>query len=413
METSPLLERYKGIVSASLIEQIYETARLLRGLHVLHVNTTAQGGGVAEILSDLIPLAEELGIRHDWKVITLDEASGNFTARLVDMLQGYDTGAFPEAEKEVFLEKLRHAVSQGPEYQADVYFIHDFQLVPLAEFYPWMRPAIWFCHVDTAHPSPSAHQYIQQFLGPYAITCFNSSASVFKNLPPDHVRVVTLGIDPFRVKNYDLPRKKGMQILRSCGIDTNRPLITQVSRFGTWKNPWQVIEIYRQVKQQMPDVQLAMVGALEAEDDIKSREILADLQRNYVHGDADIHLLSDPTIINHEAVNAFQHYSSVILQRSIREGFGFTVTEAMWKNQPVVGTRVTGLQMQITHGVNGYLVDETEAAADCTLKLLRDRDLWSKMGANAHETVKRRFLFPTLILAYLKALQGAMARAAV
>jgi trehalose synthase len=174
METSPLLDRYKGIVSASLIEQIYEAAHALAGLHVLHVNTTAQGGGVAEILSDLLPLVEELGIRHDWKVISLDEASGYFTARLVDMLQGYDTGAFPEAEKQVFLEKLRHAVNTWPAYQADVYFIHDFQLVPLAEFCPWMRPAIWFCHVDTAHPTPSAQQYIQQFLEPYALTCFNS-----------------------------------------------------------------------------------------------------------------------------------------------------------------------------------------------------------------------------------------------
>jgi trehalose synthase len=156
MEPSPLLDRYKGLVSASLIQQIYEVAQSLAGLQVLHVNTTAQGGGVAEILSDLLPQVEELGVHHDWKVIALDEASGSFTARLVDMLQGYDTGAFPEADKQVFLEKLRHAVSQGPAYQADVYFIHDFQLVPLAQFCPWMRPAIWFCHVDTAHPTPSA-----------------------------------------------------------------------------------------------------------------------------------------------------------------------------------------------------------------------------------------------------------------
>ena len=412
MKTSPLLDRYKGIVSASLIKQIYEVADSLAGLHVLHVNTTAQGGGVAEILSQLLPLVEELGIHHDWKVISLDETSGYFTACLVDMLQGYDTGAFPEAEKEVFLEKLRHAVSKGPEYQADVYFIHDFQLVPLATFFPWMRSAIWFCHVDTAHPTPSAQQYIQQFLDPYAITCFNSPASVFKDLPPENVRVVTLGIDPFRVKNRDLPRDRGMQILSSCGIDPARPLITQVSRFGVWKNPWQVIEIYRLVKQQMPDVQLAMVGAMEAKDDMKAQEILADLQRNYVYGDADIHLLSDPTIINHEAVNAFQRYSSVILQRSIREGFGFTVTEAMWKKQPVVGTCVTGLQMQITHGLNGYLVDDTEGAASHTLELLQDRDLWHKLGENAYETVRHRFLFPVLILDYLKALQGALPRAA-
>ena len=161
----------------------------------------------------------------------------------------------------------------------------------------------------------------------------------------------------------------------------------------------------------MPAVQLALVGALEAKDDVKAEEILADLQRNYVQGDTDIHLLSDPTIITHEAVNAFQRYSSVILQRSIREGFGFTVTEAMWKKQPVVGTRVTGLQMQITHGSNGYLVDETDAAAAYTLKLLQDRELWRELGANAYETVRQRFLFPALILDYLKALQGAQARA--
>jgi len=413
MENSPLLDRYKGLVSESLLTQIYEVAHSLAGLHVMHVNTTAQGGGVAEILSDMLPLVDELGIQHDWKVISLDGDSGSFTARLVDMLQGYDTGAFPEAEKQVFLEKLRHAVSQGPAYQADVYFIHDFQLAPLAEFFHLMRPAIWFCHVDTAHPTLSAQQYIQQFLDPYAITCFNSAASVFKDLPPEHVRVVTLGIDPFRVKNRDLPRDRGMQILSSCGIDPTRPLITQVSRFGVWKNPWQVIEIYRLVKQQMPDVQLALVGALEAKDDIKAEEILADLQRNYVQGDTDIHLLSDPTIINHEAVNAFQRYSSVILQRSIREGFGLTVTEAMWKKQPVVGTRVTGLQMQITHGSNGYLVDETEEAAAYTLKLLQDRDLWRELGANAYETVRQRFLFPSLILDYMMALQGAQANASV
>jgi len=199
-----------------------------------------------------------------------------------------------------------------------------------------------------------------------------------------------------------------MQILSNCGIDTTRPLITQVSRFGIWKNPWQCIDIYRLVKQQMPDVQLAMVGALEAKDDVNAVEILGDLQRNYVRGEADIHLLSDPAIIDHEAVNAFQRYSSVILQRSIREGFGFTVTEAMWKRQPVIGTHVTGLEMQITHGSNGYLVDDTDPAAAYTLRLLQDRDLWRELGTNAYETVRQHFLFPALILDYLQALQAAL-----
>ena len=206
MIPTPQLDRYKCTVDESLIDQIYEVARSLAGLRVLHVNTTDQGGEVAEILNELIPLMEDLGIKHDWKVIPLDESSGYFTARLVDMLQGYDTGKFPEQDKQVFLEKLRRSVSYGQDYQADIYFIHDFQLVPLAEFFPWMRPAIWFCHVDTAHPTPSAQQYIRQFLDPYAITCFDSQASVFKDLPSKKIQVVTLGIDPFRVKNRSCQR---------------------------------------------------------------------------------------------------------------------------------------------------------------------------------------------------------------
>src|SRR5579859_4413929 len=388
MRTSSLLDRYNGIVDASCIEGIYELASALAGLRVLHVNTTAQGGGVAEILNELIPLMEDLGIKHDWKVIPLDDASGYFTSRLVDMLQGYEAGEVPEKEKQVFLEKLRRSVKYSGDYQADIYFIHDFQLVPLAQFFPWMRPATWFCHVDTAQPNPSAQQYIRQFLDPYEVVCFNSQASVFKDLPREKTQVVTLGIDPFRVKNRTLPQARGKEILARCGIDTSRPLITQVSRFGIWKNPWQVIDIYRLVKQQMPSVQLALVGAMEAKDDIKAMEIMTDLQQHAVNGDADIHLLYDPTTIDHEAVNAFQRYSSVILQRSIREGFGFTVTEAMWKNQPVVGTSVTGLRTQIIDGRNGYIADDTETCAAYTLKLIQDRKLWRKLGRQAHLRVK-------------------------
>lgn len=404
MGKSPLLDRYTRYVDESEITKIYALARPLAGKRVLHLNTTSEGGGVAEMLNAIIPVMEELGIRHEWKVVPLDDASCYFTAKLVDMLQGYEQGDVPENEKNEFLEKLRHAIGKREDYQADIYFIHDFQLAPLVHFNPWMTPAAWFCHVDTANPNPAAVDYVRQFLDPYQITCFNSRASVFKSLLPDKVRVVTLGIDPFTIKNRLLSRERGMKILASCGIDTQRPLISQISRFGVWKNPWQVVEIYRLVKQQMPEVQLALVGALEAKDDIKAQEILEDLHQNYVHGDTDIHLLSDPEFINHEAVNAFQRYSNVILQRSIREGFGMTVTESMWKNQPIVGTDVTGLRMQITHGDNGYLADETEVAAEYTLELLQDRALWSKLGAKAHESVKTRFLLPTMLQGYLKAL---------
>src|SRR5260370_12625165 len=194
-----------------------------------------------------------------------------------------------------------------------------------------------------------------------------------------------------------------MKLLTRWGIDTPRPLITQVSRFGNWKNPWQVIDIYRLVKQQLPSVQAALVGAMEASDDILAMEVLKDVQAK-AGGDPDIHLLYDPAVIKHQEVNAFQRYSSVILQRSIREGFGLTVTEAMWKYQPVVGTSATGLRTQIIDGRNGYIADDPETAAQDTLKLIKDRALCPRLGKQAHLRVKENYLLPMMIAEYLDAL---------
>ncbi len=404
MKRSPQLDRYARFVGENLLSQIYRAAESLTGLHVLHFNTTAQGGGVAELLQELVPLMEELGITQTWKVITLDEASNLFTAHLVDLLQGIEHGHIPEEDQRVFLDKLRRTpvMSRAEENQADIYFIHDFQLAPLAKLFPWMRPAIWMCHVDTANPDPHGKAYIDQFLDAYTLCVFNTPLSIFKDLPPEKTHVITPTIDPFSEKNRYIAPAVGLEMLARCGIDTTRPLITQVSRFGNWKNPWQVIDVYRLVKQELPSVQVALVGAMEAADDIKAMEILKDIQAK-AGEDPDVHLLYDPAVINHPEVNAFQRYSSVILQRSTREGFGLTVTEAMWKYQPVVGTSITGLRTQIIDGRNGYIADDTESCAKYTLKLIQDRELWSKLGKQAHEHVKDNYLLPTMVLQYLDA----------
>jgi trehalose synthase len=262
------------------------------------------------------------------------------------------------------------------------------------------------CHVDTANPDPHGKAFIDQFLGAYDVCVFDTSFSVFKDLPPEKAHLITPTIDPFSDKNRDLTPTEGLEMMAHCGIDTTRPLITQVSRFGNWKNPWQVIDVYRLVKQKLPSVQVALVGAMEAADDINAMEILADIQTK-AGEDPDIHLLYDPALIKHPEVNAFQRYSSVILQRSIREGFGLTVTEAMWKYQPVVGTSVTGLRAQIIDGENGYIADDTETCAKRTLNLIEDRDLWHKLGEQAHIRVKNNFLFPMMVLQYLGALMQA------
>jgi trehalose synthase len=391
-----------------VLARIYSAAESLAGVSVLHVNTTAQGGGVAELLESLLPLMVELGIPHSWKVIPLDEASNLFDAHLVDLLQGMEHGDIPEADQHVFLEKLRRMpdLQRADQNHADIYFIHDFQLVPLTTLFPWMRPAIWMCHVDTANPDPHGKAYIDQFLDAYDVCVFNTPLSVFKTLPAERTHVITPTIDPFSEKNRFLTPARGLRMLAQCGIDTTRPLITQVSRFGNWKNPWQVIDVYHLVKQELPSVQVALVGAMEAADDINALEILKDIQAK-AGADPDIHLLYDPAVIKHLEVNAFQRYSSVILQRSIREGFGLTVTEAMWKYQPVVGTSVTGIRTQIIDGQNGYIADETEACAERTLKLIHDRVLWRKLGKQAHEHVKDHYLFPMMVLQYLDALKKA------
>jgi trehalose synthase len=189
---------------------------------------------VAELLQSLIPLMEELGIPHSWKVISLDEASNLFAAHLVDLVQGIEHGDIPEADQRRFLEKLRSiAVTQQLEQsQADLYFIHDFQLAPLASLFPRLRPALWMCHVDTAHPDPGRQAYINQFLDAYSVCIFDTPLSVFTNLPKEKTHVITPSIDPFSEKNRFLPPEKGLEMLARCGIDTSRPLITQVSRFG-------------------------------------------------------------------------------------------------------------------------------------------------------------------------------------
>nr|BBH94162.1 glycosyl transferase family 1 [Thermogemmatispora argillosa] len=402
--TTPGLERFRGLVSDDLLAEIYDLARPLQGLHVLHINTTAQGGGVAALLRVLLPLVSELGIPHTWRVVQLNEFAATFMARLTDMLQGGEPGQITPDDQRQFLDSLQSAMQPFAHERADLYYVHDIQLAPLGQLFPHLRPALWFNHIDTAQPNPVALQYISQFLDAYALCTFNTPFSIFPQLPAERVAVITLGIDPFSERHVPLSEAEGQALLASCGIDPGRPLITQVSRFGRWKNPWQVIEIYRLVKQRRPDVQVALVGALEASDDIRAQAILADLQQ-WAGDDPDIHLLWDPAQLTAPVVNAFQRFSQVILQRSSREGFGLTVAEAMWKYQPVVGTSATGVRYQITHGRDGFIADDAASAADYTLYLLEDRERWRQMGEAAHRSVQERFLLPLMLRDYLAALR--------
>ncbi|GCE30882.1 glycosyl transferase family 1 [Dictyobacter alpinus] len=404
MRRSAQLDQYSAYIGEDVLTTIYNKADKLRGIHVSHINTTAHGGGVAEILAELEPLVRDFDIKHTRKIIQLDEKAHDFTSSLIGLLQGGQSGDISATDRDNFVDWLGQARLSEHDDAADAYIVHDYQLVPLAQLYDWMKPAAWFCHVDTAHPNPHALNYVKSFLDAYQLAIFNTELSVFPDLPTNFSQVMILGIDPFQRKHAPLEHAQGVKILQQCGIDVHRPLITQVSRFDPWKNPKQVIDVYRLVKQQLPEVQLAFVGAMTATDDTGAVDVLHDLQ-HYADGDTDIHFLSDPAIVGDDQVNAFQRYSSVILQRSLREGFGLTATEAMWKNQPVVGTSATGLRTQLVDGQNGYIVDDTATCAERTLELLLKRDLWQRLGTNAHEHVRTHYLLPMMLLSYLDALE--------
>jgi trehalose synthase len=401
------LIHYKDLVGEHLLDEIEVMSRQMQDLCVIHYNTTVKGGGVAGTLRDLLETVNELGIKHHSKIVHLDESGCRFMAKLSELTQGGGAGTLTETEQAEFIQGLRRSLTHISEDRADVYWIHDIQLVPIAKLLPNMRPAVWLCHVDTANPNRNAEQFIRSYLSDYDLCVYNTPLSAFKREPVKSFETIALGIDVFGVKNREIDPVKGKTIMKECGIDIDRPTIAQVARFGRFKNPWQAIEIYRRVKIDVPQVQLALIGAMEATDDIEAREIYEDI-RLLANDDPDIHLLSNPKTIGHPQVNAFQWYSDVILQRSTREGFGLTVTEAMWKRQPVIGTSATGFKFQIEHEKNGFIADDTESTAEYTLQLLKNPQLRFHLGWEAKEHVRRHFLLPIMVRDYLKLLKRAV-----
>ena len=231
MKKSIQLDRYRQFGNENIFEEIYFRASLLDGIHIAHINTTRNGGGVAELLHSFIPIMQELGIKHSWEVVELTDLSKNFMFKLWDMLQG-ESGVFPQAEGEAHVAELSRYLKSKKKIQADVYIVHDFILAPLAHLSPYMRPAIWFCHIDTANPVSESEMYIRQFLNAYDLCAFNTQASILKELPRERVQVISLGINPFSTKNRPLPTSERIKLLTRCGIDVARP--SNIANFTLW-----------------------------------------------------------------------------------------------------------------------------------------------------------------------------------
>ncbi|QIN84469.1 glycosyltransferase [Rubrobacter tropicus] len=395
---------YESSAGAEAVAQLRELAEPLRGARVLHLNATPYGGGVAEILRSEIPLLRDLGIVADWRLITGDEPFFSVTKAMHNGLQGAERELTP-AERETYLTySARNASLLEEEY--DLIVVHDPQPLALLKLRgKGSSRWVWRCHIDTAEPNPQVWGFLRQYLEGYDAAVFTLGSFAPPDVPVGRVEIVPPAIDPESPKNMRLDRRTAQNVLAWIGVDTARPLVTQVSRFDPWKDPLGVMEAYRLVREEVPDLQLALVGSM-ALDDPEGWEIYRRIQAAS-KSDLHIHLFTNLTGVGNVEVNAFQRLSDVVIQKSIREGFGLVVSEALWKETPVVAGRAGGIPLQMQGGAGGFLVDSVEECAAKTLRLLKDPEEGAELAGMGRELVRGRFLLTRLIADELR-LYGAL-----
>ena len=401
-------EDYRPLLDPKLADELATVAGEMGQLRVLHLNSTATGGGVAEILQSMVPLGNSLGIETERIVINPDAAEFfDVTKKIHNMLQGSD-GELSSAELDIYFSCIQRVADdmRAKGLAADVWFVHDPQLLPLARLLPKKEGEIWIwiCHIDLTTPNQSVLDALMPLTQVYDQLIFSQSAYVPKNLG-DKVPVLIAppAIDPLTIKNTPMDLPQAEKIVSAMGIDTARPLVTQVSRFDLWKDPWGVIDAFRIARESVPGLQLALLGLSQATDDPEGVKVFKTVA-DHAAGDPDIHLYFDPAempVSVDEVVNAVQMASAVLMQKSTREGFGLTVTEGMWKGKPVIGGDAGGIRVQINDGVTGFLVSSPEQCAQRLVELLQDEALSARIGEAAKGSVRKRFLLPRLALDYL------------
>jgi trehalose synthase len=393
------LNKYAPIIGDQKISEIRNLADRLAGKSVCHINSTSFGGGVAEILHKLVPLMQDVGLKADWRLIKGSDEFFNVTKAFHNGLQGMGIPLTDEMKK-IYLE-YDEANAQRLDLHHEFVVVHDPQ--PAAIISPQkirVGKWIWRCHIDLSTPNPEFMSFLVPIIYQYDSLIFTVEQYVPEPLQSRKVAIIPPSIDPLSDKNKPLSEDVVLSILDKYGIDPERPIITQVSRFDPWKDPLGVIDAYRIVKKEMPTMQLLLIASM-AKDDPEGWTYYEKIAR-YAADDLDIHLLTDLKGVGNIEVNAFQRASNVILQKSTREGFGLSVTEALWKEVPVVGGNVGGIPLQIIDGVNGFLVNNVQEAAERTLYLLKHSAEAKKMGAKGKEHVLKNFLITRHLEDYLK-----------
>jgi len=392
------LDRYSEICGPNVIDQLRQLVAPLKGVKVIHVNSTRTGGGVAEILAKLVPLKKDLGIDVSWEVIDGDADFFKCTKGFHNALQGNKV-EIPKSLLQNYEQTNRRNADElrAKLESADIVFIHDPQPAPLLEYCPQRRGKwIWRCHIDASRPYRPIWKYLRSFVAGYDASIF-SLAAFAQPLP--HVEyLIAPSIDPLSEKNIELDRAEIESVVAGLGVDLERPVMTQVSRFDIFKDPVGVIRGFRLTKKFIPTLQLILAGG-EATDDPEALSVLNDV-RTAANDDPDIHIMLLPADA-HRTINAIQRASDIILQKSLREGFGLTVTEAMWKGKPVIGGDTGGIRIQVVNHKTGFLVNTPEGAALRARYLLFHRDLLLEMGEKARSFVRENFLLTRHLREYL------------
>jgi trehalose synthase len=392
------LTDYAHIAGRGLMDQILSLAGPLEGKRVLHLSATAFGGGVAEILYTLIPLMRDAGIETEWRVIFGKDEFFDVTKAIHNALQGGPHGLSDE-QKAIFVEYQR-LNADALEGEFDYVIVHDPQPAGLAELSRHVgRHWIWRCHIDLSSPNREVLDFLTPMLCRYDATVFHRRQYVpdHTDLPPAYIWPPA--IDPLAPKNMALSPEDAAYIVDQFGIDVSRRLVSQISRFDPWKDPLGVIEAWRALRKRHVDVQLALVGSMAHDDpegwDYYSRTVAA------ADGDPDIYILSNLNNVGSVEVNAFQVHSAALVQKSVREGFGLTVTEGLWKARPMVAGRAGGIVDQIQDGETGYLVDSVDECTDRLDQILCGPEHAHEMALRGKEFVRRHFLTPRLLRDWL------------
>lgn len=406
---SATLNEYKALIP-HLAESLHKTAALLHNLPVIHINATPNGGGVSELLHAQVPLEQTLGLKSRWFTIHAPKKFFIVTKTIHNLLQGKQ-GKLTDKDFNLYLrinQKLSHDLqSILKKHSSGIVVIHDPQPLPLVTVIPKPFRTILRIHIDLSSPEPITLERLRPFIvqADRVIVSHSQYRNTLTWLPVRKVRIIAPAIDPFSEKNRPLSPETAAVILERFGINPTHPIVTQVSRFDPWKDPVGVIRAYYLAKNKIPDLQLVLAGFQSAQDDPEASSVFETVKK-YAKGDPSIHLFSDPKILKDitEAtfVNALYTGSTVMIQKSLREGFGLVVTEAMHKGKAIIAGMTTGTMLQIKNRKSGLLVASPEETAQAVVKLIKNKKLRDRLGGGAKQRVQR-FLMPHYIYENLKA----------